>query len=66
MFPKRFTLYNAIGVVLWCTGLVMAGYWLGGMVWVREHINALSLGIVVLSVLPVPLHMARSWQPKKI
>lgn len=65
MCPKRFALYNATGAVLWCTGLVMAGYWLGGMVWVREHISALSLVIVALSVLPVLLHLARSWQPRK-
>ena len=57
MRAHRFTMYNVAGGVLWCSLLMMAGFWLGKIVWVREHLHWLSQVIVALSVLPVALHM---------
>ncbi len=66
MRPGSFAVYNVLGAFVWCTALVMSGYWLGGMVWVRDHIGALSLSVVALSVLPVLLHLGRRWQAKGV
>jgi membrane-associated protein len=53
MHPRRFLGYNILGGVLWCTSLLSAGFWLGKVPWVQDHISWLSLGIVAVSVLPV-------------
>lgn len=66
MAPRRFAGYNALGAVIWSSMLLMAGFWLGGIVWVREHVGMLSLGIVVLSVVPVMFHLAASAQPEGV
>ena len=53
MQPRRFFTYNIIGGVVWCTGLVLAGFWLGKVTWVHEHLQWLSLVIVAVSLVPV-------------
>jgi membrane-associated protein len=53
MCPRRFALYNVAGAVVWCASLLLAGFWLGGLSWVREHMSWLSMGIVVVSLLPM-------------
>ncbi len=57
---RRFVLYNLLGAVLWCSGLMAAGHWLGGQPWVREHISLLSLAVVALSLLPIGWHLMRA------
>ena len=53
MCPRRFALYNVAGAAIWCNSLMLAGYWLGGLVWVREHMSWLSMGIIGVSLLPM-------------
>ena len=57
MCPQRFVLYNILGAALWCTSLLLAGYWLGSIAWVRDHMSWFSLGIVIVSLLPMLLHL---------
>ena len=64
MNPRQFAAYNAFGAVIWSSVLLMAGFWLGGIDWVREHVGMLSLGIVAISVIPVMFHLASTAQPK--
>lgn len=59
MCPKRFLLYNLLGASVWCGSLLLAGYWLGSIPWVRAHIEWFSMVVVVLSLIPVAVH-ARS------
>ncbi|MFT4040914.1 MAG: VTT domain-containing protein [Thermomicrobiales bacterium] len=59
MCPRRFAVYNLAGAAVWCAGLMLAGYWLGGLSWVREHMSWLSMGIVAVSLLPVLLQWRR-------
>jgi membrane-associated protein len=66
MCPRQFAAYNALGAVVWASALLMAGFWLGGIVWVREHVGMLSMGIVAASVIPVLFHLAASAQPKGV
>ncbi len=56
MKSRQFFAFNILGGVLWCGLLTSAGYWLGKIAWVREHLHWLSVAIVVLSILPVAVH----------
>ena len=56
MKAQQFFVFNILGGVVWCGLLTSAGYWLGKIAWVREHLHWLSVGIVVLSILPVAVH----------
>lgn len=59
MCPRRFALYNVLGAAAWCTSLLLAGFWLGRLSWVREHMTWLSMGIVALSLLPMLSQLKR-------
>lgn len=59
MHPRKFAAYNVIGAVIWCTSLILAGYWLGTIPWVRSNLHWFSLGIVAISVLPVIAHVIK-------
>jgi len=54
--PRRtFYAYNVIGGVLWCSSMLLAGYWLGSISWVRANLHWVSLIIIGLSLIPVAL-----------
>lgn len=50
---RRFVGYNVVGGVLWGTGVTVLGYLLGRIPFVRDNIELILVGIVLLSVLPV-------------
>lgn len=55
--PRRtFYAYNVIGGVLWCSLMVMAGYWMGSIPWGRANLHWVSVIIIGLSVIPMGLH----------
>ncbi|WP_454732949.1 MULTISPECIES: VTT domain-containing protein [Cupriavidus] len=60
MCPRRFTAFNVLGAVVWGTGLLLAGFWLGGIEWVRAHMSWMTLAIIAVSLLPVLLQVRRS------
>lgn len=49
---RAFLAYNILGGIAWVSSLTIAGYWFGGIPFVREHFTAVVLVIVVISVLP--------------
>jgi membrane-associated protein len=53
MDPKKFTFFNIIGCVIWVVSLIMAGYLLGGNLWVKENLEYILIGIVVITTAPV-------------
>jgi membrane-associated protein len=55
----RFITYNVCGGLLWSGLLVGAGYELGNVAWIRTHLSAVLLGVVVLSILPGLISWAR-------
>jgi membrane-associated protein len=50
---STFFLYNIIGAVLWVTSMTFAGYFFGGLPFVKEHFEFVVIGIVLLSILPM-------------
>ncbi|MDQ2735936.1 MAG: VTT domain-containing protein [Pseudomonadota bacterium] len=62
MRAKRFFAFNIVGGVAWCTLLVEGGFWLGHVDWLRNHLQWFSLGIAVVSLLPVMIQFLRAGQ----
>jgi len=54
---KKFALYNVIGGVAWITSLVTLGFILGENVWVKEHLEVIIIGLVLVTTAPVLLKM---------
>jgi membrane-associated protein len=57
--PKRFFKLNLIGGAVWVGGVMTAGYLLGGIEFVKNHIESFILGFVILSSLPLPIEVLR-------
>lgn len=49
----RFLAFSVSGTVIWVGALVTAGYFLGQLAFVKEHLTAIVLGIIIVSLLPV-------------
>lgn len=50
---KKFVLYNILGGALWIYGLTIAGFYLGEIDWVKNNLEYLVLGLVVITTAPV-------------
>jgi membrane-associated protein len=57
---RTFVTYNIVGGVLWGAGVVLLGYYLGGIPFVADNVEPIILGIVALSVLPIVLELLRA------
>ena len=45
--------FNVVGAVLWAAGVTALGAWLGQFDFIKEHIDFILIGIVLVSVLPM-------------
>ncbi|WP_312718749.1 VTT domain-containing protein [Mobilicoccus sp.] len=53
MDRRRFFTWSGVGAVLWATGITLLGYFLGGIQFVHDNLEAAILLIVFVSVLPM-------------
>jgi membrane-associated protein len=53
MQRRRFAAYNVVGGVAWCTLFIWGGYLFGNVPLIKENFGIVTIGIVVVSVLPV-------------
>lgn len=60
MDPKKFFAFNVGGGLLWVISLTLAGYWFGNLPFVRDHLTAVILGIIVVSLLPGVVAIVRA------
>jgi membrane-associated protein len=60
MDPRKYFTYSIIGGVAWATGVTLLGFWLGRIAFVRDHVELILIGIVVLSVLPIAIEAIRA------
>ena len=65
MAYARFAMFNIVGALLWVGSLVYAGAFLGAQPFVREHLSAITLAVVVLSMTPVAITGVRTWRAKR-
>jgi len=55
----RFIGLSAIGGALWATGITLLGYWLGNIKFIHDHVEALAIAIVFVSVVPIVVEAIR-------
>lgn len=60
MHYRTFLRFNVIGGVSWSCGVTILGYFLGQIAFVRDNIEFILVGIVVVSVIPVAIEFWRS------
>jgi membrane-associated protein len=65
MHYGQFLAYNAIGGVAWVSICLFAGYAFGGYEVVKENFKLIIVAIVLVSVIPVAIEMARGWFLRK-
>lgn len=62
---RKFLAFNAMGAILWGVGLTVAGYYLGQVAFVRDHIELILVLIVVASMVPILVESGRSWRLRR-
>ncbi len=62
MSRRQFLRYNLIGGLLWVGSLLTLGYLLGQLPIIKQNLRWVSLGIIVLSVLPIIHQVIQEWR----
>ena len=60
MTPAPFVLYNAVGAVAWVSLCLGAGWFFGNIPLIRDNFSLVTIGIVVVSVLPMVYELIAS------
>ena len=60
MDARRYTGYNVAGGVLWVGALLYAGFFFGNIPWIKGHLTAIIVAIVVVSLLPLAFAYVKS------
>jgi membrane-associated protein len=60
MDRREYFTYSILGGVAWATGVTLLGYWLGGIAFVRNHVELILIGIVALSIIPIVIEVLRA------
>lgn len=53
MDMKTFVMYSVVGGLLWIVSLSVSGYYLGRIPWVKENLEWIVIGFVVITTIPV-------------
>ena len=56
---KTYATYSTIGGILWVCSMTLAGYFLGSIPVIKENIDLVAIGIVLLSLIPVAVEVIR-------
>ena len=56
---RIYATYSTIGGILWVVSLTLAGYFFGGIPFVADNIELVTIGIVGLSLIPVILEVLK-------
>ena len=59
MSRRHFLFYNVTGAFAWVTACVGAGYLFGGIPIVKDNFSLVTIGIVVVSIIPILLELTR-------
>ncbi|KQV69623.1 hypothetical protein ASC64_07210 [Nocardioides sp. Root122] len=63
MPARRFTAYNVAGALAWAVGIMVAGFFLGGVPLIAGHFEILVLAVVAASLLPALIGALRRIRP---
>jgi membrane-associated protein len=56
---RHFVSFNVVGALLWGVGVTVLGYSLGNVVFIKENIELIAVGIVAVSVIPIAIEVLR-------
>ena len=56
---KIYATYSTIGGILWVCSMTLAGYFLGSIPVIKENIDLVAIGIVLLSLIPVAVEVIK-------
>ena len=56
---KTYATYSTIGGILWVCSMTLAGYFLGSIPVIKENIDLVAIGIVLLSLIPVAVEVIK-------
>jgi membrane-associated protein len=59
-YRRKFLPYDIAGGALWITTMLVAGYAFGTHPWIQKHFEAVVVAIVLLSVTPMLIELARN------
>lgn len=59
MSYPRFAAFNVFGGIFWVVSMVLAGYYLGQIAWIRDNLEKVVLLIVFLSITPILFEAVR-------
>jgi len=59
MTYSRFMNFNVVGALLWIGLLLPAGYFFGGLPWVKKNFSVVVLAIIIISILPGVIEFLR-------
>jgi membrane-associated protein len=59
MDRREYFTYSILGGVGWATGVTLLGFWLGGIMFVRNHVELILIVIVALSIIPIVIETMR-------
>jgi membrane-associated protein len=60
MDARKYFIYSIIGGVVWASGVTLLGFWLGGITFVRDHVELILVGIVALSLIPIVIELVKA------
>jgi membrane-associated protein len=58
--PRRYLFLNVVGAVAWVVGLMLVGFLLGQLSFVRDHVEIYVVAFVILTSLPLPIELLRA------
>jgi len=62
---KTFLTFSIIGSFLWITSLTFAGYFFGGLQFIKDHFEAAILGVIFISLLPMIIEYMKAKQESR-
>ena len=66
MNARRFLVFSGIGALAWAAGVTLLGAVLGQIAFVREHIEAMLLLVVLVSLLPILVEVIRARRERTV
>ncbi|MGV9827052.1 DedA family protein [Gordonia sp. NPDC003429] len=64
--PYRvFTLFSVLGSIVWAGGIILAGYFLGQVPLIRDHLEVIIVASVLTVVVPTLIAAWRRWRTRR-
>lgn len=60
-----FLTFSILGSFIWITSLTFAGYFFGGMQFIKDHFEAAIIGVIFISLIPMIIEYLKAKQEEK-